>query len=71
MARGPEGRSELNLSMSSWSEESELEDKCSGIDSPLTYVGAAAKVLTSQVASPGPAAPGETAPRAEEGAEPV
>jgi hypothetical protein len=31
MAHGPEGRSEFNLSMSSWSEERELEDKCIGI----------------------------------------
>jgi hypothetical protein len=67
MARGPEGGSELNLSMLSWSEERELEDKCSGIGSPLTYAGAAAKVLTAQVA----ALLGPAAPRAEEGAEPV
>jgi hypothetical protein len=51
MARGPE----LNLSISSWSEDRELEDKCSGLGSPLTY--AAAKVLTAQAAAAsGPAA---------------
>jgi hypothetical protein len=27
MARGPEGRCELNLNLSSWSEDRELEDK--------------------------------------------
>ena len=72
MARGPEDGCELNLSISSWSEDRELDDKCSGLGSPLTYAEAAAKVPTAQAAAaPGPAAPGETASRAEEGTEPV
>ncbi len=72
MARGPEDGCELNLSISSWSEDRELDDKCSGLGSPLTYAEAAAKVPTAQAAAAqGPAAPGETASRAEEGTEPV
>jgi hypothetical protein len=67
MARGPEDGCELNLSISSWSEDRELDDKCSGLGSPLTYAEAAAKVPTAQAA----AAAGETASRAEEGTEPV
>jgi hypothetical protein len=72
MARGPEDGCELNLSISGWSEDREMDDKCSGLGSPLTYAEAAAKVPTAQAAAaPGPAAPGETASRAEEGTEPV
>jgi hypothetical protein len=67
MARGPEDGCELNLSISSWSEDRELDDKCSGLGSPLTYAEAAAKVPTA----PAAAAVGETASRAEEGTEPV
>ena len=43
MARGPEDGCELNLSISSWSEDRELDDKCSGLGSPLTYAEVAAK----------------------------
>lgn len=57
MVRDSEGCGQLDLSMASWSEDRELDGECSEMVSPLTYAAAAA------------AAPGVSAPTAEEGAE--